>query len=62
MVKTIDLRNLKASVTMLEAAAFQAGKAQAMDMRHRNHFQGLQSEAHSAFLDQLIEMLQEDTE
>jgi hypothetical protein len=58
VVMTTDLKNLKASVTLLKDAAFQAGKAQGLDMRHREHFEGLYDEANSAFLDELIELLQ----
>lgn len=58
-MSTVDLRKLKESVNLLDDAAFQAGKAQSMDMRHRNHFQGLHDEARSIFLDQLISLSQE---
>lgn len=58
MTMTTDLTKLKASVTSLKEAAFQAGKAQGLDMRHREHFEGIYDEANSAFLDELLELLQ----
>lgn len=56
MPMTTKMMTLKEAVTTLESAAFQSGKAQSMDMTHRQHFQDIHDEAKSAFLDYLIDI------
>lgn len=60
-MKTDEVKDLMTFVYSLEAAAFQHGKAQNMDMKNRDYFKGLHEDAKSEFLDRVIELVQGDS-